>query len=86
MCSYCGMMGAWYETGSFADLVQEKQIEEQLLGCRRRTENEGGEAKEMVVEHGGMRLAKVWTPMGMRGHGLGAAKLREPSPLSGLRF
>ena len=86
MCSYCGMMGAWWKTGSFADLVQEKQIEEQLLGHRRRTENEGGEAKEMVVEHGGIRLAKVGTPMGMRRHGFGAAKLREPSPLSGLRF
>jgi hypothetical protein len=80
------MMGAWWETGSSADLVQEKQIEEQLLGHRRRTENEGGEAKKMVVVHGGIRWAKVGTPMGMRRHGLGAAKLREPSPLSGLRF
>jgi hypothetical protein len=80
------MMGAWWETGSFADLVQEKQIEEQLLGHRRRIENEGGEAKKMVVEHGEIRLAKVGTPMGMRRRRLGAAKLREPSPLSGLRF
>lgn len=80
------MMGAWWETGSFADLVQEKQIEEQLLGHRRRAENEGGEAKKMVVEHGEIRLATVGTPMGMRRRGLGAVKQREPSPLSGLRF
>ncbi|PMD59253.1 uncharacterized protein K444DRAFT_614041 [Hyaloscypha bicolor E] len=67
-------------------LMEEKQIEEQLLGRRRRTENEGGEAKKMVVEHGEIRLAKVGTPMGTRRRGLGAAKQREPSPLSGLRF
>ena len=78
--------GVRRDDGKFADLTQEKQIEEQLLGVYKKAESEVSEGPRVMIEDGQIRFARVGSPKGLRRRGLGPTKLREPSPFSGLRF
>ncbi|KAE9370353.1 hypothetical protein N431DRAFT_484589 [Stipitochalara longipes BDJ] len=75
------------EISRLEGLVEEKQVEEQLLGGQKR-EGEREEAARVVVVDGEIRLAKLGSPFKMRRQGLGAANqgLREPSPPYRSRF